>query len=225
VGRAGEHLTRERGAASGVGHPRRRGVQVKLTPIPGRASPGVVSGGGPEVEPQVAERLVGRHPQRPAHHRRLRQVERLRRLALEEQAPHPGQGAERLRIGGVPAAARPVGFLVELDALARHAAEHHGAEAPVPHRQRFQPLGRRSAVPQPGLRRGFVPHAGGTVPRLRGHETGRRLRLPAALHVLRLRQHRVDGPLRLLERPRAGGGPRAPRAACRRRPRRAPSGA
>ena len=99
-----------------------------------------------ECQPKIAEALIRLEPERPAHRMLLGDRVRLDRQAGEQQAPNLCEMRERIGVVRVARSAHPERVLVELDALAVHVAEHHGAHPPVAERQRLVPFARRVVV-------------------------------------------------------------------------------
>ena len=79
---------------------------------------------------------------------RVDQILRLLPLPGEDQFSDPREGVEGFGAGGIVRSARPQGVLVELETLCPYAAEHHGPEAAVAHRESFEPLFGRLVVEQ-----------------------------------------------------------------------------
>ena len=133
VGVAGEHLPGEGRAVHHVGDPAQSPADVEVPLVIGEPLvPGKVDG-------QVPEGLIRHLAQRNAHEAVHGQRFRLPGLAGEQELPDPPEVFRCARMGVVVRPARPERLFVELDALAGHSAEDHGAEAPVAHGQGFVP--------------------------------------------------------------------------------------
>ncbi len=79
---------------------------------------------------------------------RLGQGLRLGKASVEDQAAHLVEIRSGLAVDLGIRAASPERILVELQAFARHAPEHHGAQSPIADRQRLDPFAGGSLVPE-----------------------------------------------------------------------------
>ena len=177
VGRAREDLAREGGVADAVADADDRSVEVQLAAVVGRVLVAL------ENEPQVAERLIRLQVARLPHELLVRQVLRLLVAALADELPHLRQVRERLGVDGVVRPAGPERVLVQLDALRRHAAEHHPAQAAVADGQGLDPLLRRLAVEEDRPDRVVARRSGGCVRSDERDAGARDQDQPALLHV------------------------------------------
>ena len=135
VGRAREHLARERHAAAGEGHVGRCRRQIEI------ASVVLDRIDLWKRQREIADRLVRHLRERLRHHLRVDELRRLGVLALGEQAPDFGQRVFRVRIHRIVRPARPQRVLVQLQPLVDDAAEHHRAEPAVANWKGANPLG------------------------------------------------------------------------------------
>ena len=136
VGRAREHLARERHATAGVGDVSRCRRQIEIAPV-------VLDRiDFREGQREIADRLVRHLRERLRHHLRFDELRRLWVLALGKQAPHFGKRVFRVGIHRIVGPARPQRVLVQLQPLVDDPAEDHRAETAVAHRKRTHPLGR-----------------------------------------------------------------------------------
>ena len=128
VGRAREHLARERHATGGVGHVSRSGGEVEIAPV-------VLYGIDlRKSQREIADRLVRHLRERLRHHFRVDELRRVAVLALREQAPDIGKRIFRVGVHRIVRPARPQRVLVQLQPLVDDAAEDHRAETAVAHR-------------------------------------------------------------------------------------------
>jgi hypothetical protein len=99
---------------------------------------------------------------------------RLAVLAREDQLPHPRQGAERIRVGGIIRTAAPESILVEGDVLLIDSAKDHAAQTAIADRQGLLPFHGGPAIPQAQRLVGRRRPTGETTGELRNLVAGRR---------------------------------------------------
>ena len=143
IGIAREDLPPMGDVAHAIGHARDGRVQVQLAAVVGRT---LVAG---EVQPQVAEGLVGFLSDRIAEELLSDERHGLADLAFEHQPPDLVPMAAGPLTHVIVRPPRPEGVLVELDALVRRPSEDHRPEAPAADRQGFLPGTRRLRIPEP----------------------------------------------------------------------------
>ena len=149
--------------AHAIGHARDGRVQVQLAAVVGRP---LVAG---EVQPQVAEGLVGFLSDRIAEELLADERHGLGDLAFEHQPPDLVPMAAGPLTHVIVRPPGPEGVLVELDALVRRPSEDHRPESPAADRQGFLPGTRRLRIPEPqvsgpGIGRGARASASGAPP-------------------------------------------------------------
>ena len=138
----GENLAGERRAASAERDTSDGVIEVQLAAVLGCVADSV------EVDYEVAESLIGRHPPWNGNDSLLGKRFGLCYLPLRQQAAHLGNRLSRARIDSIQLLPCPNGVFIELQTFVAHAAKHHRAETAAADRQRLIPVRGGRAIPQ-----------------------------------------------------------------------------